>query len=394
MLKISRFVKNISFVIVIAIAAYFLSYFALAAWSEPGSIPPAGNVLPPINISSTGQTKNGSLAVTTLYDANNPANTYYVDPFGNALGISAVLGGKVSIGTGSIGQEMLDIHPISNGSASMGDGAVMASGLYGVGLGEGGDAFGRSSLKVGGPINVNGDYSIGINLNNIAAGTITTPNVMSIMGGKVGIGTTNPDSFLTLYGDAELKLKSDADPLNYADIHFDNTLAGGREYVVGNYGSTSPLANDFFIRDNAAGDRFIIDSSGNVGIGTTTPDENLTVNGNVKGLAFIPGSDIRLKENIQPVENALDKIMKLNGVTFAWKESGEKGMGVIAQDVEKVFPDIVETGKVSGMKGVNYDSLIAPLIESVKQLKAENDTLKQKNESLEARIERLENLIK
>ncbi len=134
---------------------------------------------------------------------------------------------------------------------------------------------------------------------------------------------------------------------------------------------------------NGAGgqSRLFINSAGNIGIGDITPEEKLTVNGVVKATSFIPPSDIRLKENIQPVGNALDKIMKLNGVTFTWKENKEKGMGVIAQDVEKVFPEIVRTGKESGMKGVNYDSLIAPLIESIKeQQKQINDLKAQINE--------------
>ncbi len=92
--------------------------------------------------------------------------------------------------------------------------------------------------------------------------------------GYVGLGTTNPTTHLTIYGDAAMKLQSDNNPSNYSDIHFDNTLSGGREYVIGNYGPNSgggTLANKFFIRDNAGADRVIINPSGNVGIGTIDP---------------------------------------------------------------------------------------------------------------------------
>ncbi len=101
--------------------------------------------------------------------------------------------------------------------------------------------------------------------------------------GNVGIGINNSSAHLTVYGDAEMKLQSDGNPANYSDIHFDNTLAGGREYVVGNYGPVigwnPALQNSFFIRDNAGGDRFIIDSNGYVGIGTPSPRAALDVVG-------------------------------------------------------------------------------------------------------------------
>ena len=86
-------------------------------------------------------------------------------------------------------------------------------------------------------------------------------------------------------------------------------------------------------------------------------------------------SDIRLKTNISTIETPLDKISKLRGVTFDWKEHTTKntvdtGGGVIAQEVEKVMPEFVhDIGNGSGMKTVDYNGLIGVLIESVKELK-------------------------
>lgn len=77
---------------------------------------------------------------------------------------------------------------------------------------------------------------------------------------------------------------------------------------------------------------------------------------------------------------ATDKIGRLRGVTWEWKEDApeeakeQPGMGVIAQEVERVFPDLVETDE-QGLKKVNYDGLIAPLIEAVKELDARVKTL-------------------
>jgi len=106
-----------------------------------------------------------------------------------------------------------------------------------------------------------------------------------------------------------------------------------------------------------------------------------------------PGSDIRLKINIQPLENVLDKMGRICGVTFDWnaqgkevagnKATGKREIGVIAQDVESVFPELVVTGS-DGYKRVDYAKMTAVLIEAVKELKAENDNLKARIEALES----------
>ena len=107
-------------------------------------------------------------------------------------------------------------------------------------------------------------------------------------------------------------------------------------------------------------------------------------------------SDIRLKKDITPIENALDKRSKLNGVNYYWKDpvrDSKLQIGVIAQEVEKVFPEAVETDN-KDTKSVAYGNLIAPLIEAVKELKSQKDTeileLKKENEALKARIDALE----
>ena len=81
-----------------------------------------------------------------------------------------------------------------------------------------------------------------------------------------------------------------------------------------------------------------------------------------------------MKDNIKPVAG-LSLIEKLKGVTFTWKKDGKASAGVIAQDTEAVFPIAVATDN-KGMKLVSYDTLIAPLIEAVKELKADNDNLR------------------
>ena len=107
--------------------------------------------------------------------------------------------------------------------------------------------------------------------------------------------------------------------------------------------------------------------TGNVGIGTSSPGQKLEVNGNVKAGDFISTSDRRLKTDIRPIEG-LDIITKLTGVRYNWIKDGEADFGVIAQDVEGVLPEAVVTDPVSGYKAVKYPNLVAPLIESTKEL--------------------------
>jgi hypothetical protein len=84
-------------------------------------------------------------------------------------------------------------------------------------------------------------------------------------------------------------------------------------------------------------------------------------------------SDINLKTNINTVENALDTVSQLRGVSFDWKETEKSSYGVIAQEIEKVLPELVGSEEV---KTVNYNGIIGVLIEAIKELKNEIEELK------------------
>jgi len=95
-----------------------------------------------------------------------------------------------------------------------------------------------------------------------------------------------------------------------------------------------------------------------------TTSSGVTVQGSVTET-----SDIALKRNITLIDNALDKIKQIKGYTYQFKENGQSSVGVIAQEVEKVFPQLVHGQE--GSKGVDYSGLIGALIESVKELNTE-----------------------
>ena len=108
------------------------------------------------------------------------------------------------------------------------------------------------------------------------------------------------------------------------------------------------------------------------GANLSTPG-SITASGNVTAY-----SDIRLKKDIKPIENALDKISKINGVTFQRTdlETEERFAGVIAQEVEKVLPEVVNTDE-KGIKSVSYGNMVALLIEAVKEQQQEINKLKE-----------------
>jgi hypothetical protein len=110
-----------------------------------------------------------------------------------------------------------------------------------------------------------------------------------------------------------------------------------------------------------------------LGIGTAAS----TTTGEIRATGDITAyysSDIRLKENIQPIQNALEKVESISGNTYDWKEGydeihSHKGndIGVIAQEIEEILPQIV-TNRDNGYKAVQYEKIIPLLIEAIKEL--------------------------
>jgi len=166
---------------------------------------------------------------------------------------------------------------------------------------------------------------------------------------------------------------------------------------------TFDAGSKFFTFKIDGSDKVRITQNGSVGIGTTSPSYQLQLSSNSAakpgGGSWSDSSDIRLKENIRTINNALSKIMQLRGVTFDWKnetEQGKKGAGFIADEVMLVFPNWVKEVKSSNkqkeivnddkIKSLNFPfEFDALLVEAIKELKAENEELKKRIENLESK---------
>jgi hypothetical protein len=183
----------------------------------------------------------------------------------------------------------------------------------------------------------------------------------NVPSGNVGIGTTSPSSKLEIYD-------------GYLTINSPGLGWGTNQRIVSN----GPLS--FMPDSDNTEDPFIYMLNPSA---SSTITFN-TVTGDVTANAFIYSSDKRLKENIKPLTNSLDKINQLEGVSFNWKDTGRPSIGLIAQDVEKVVPEIVSTNS-EGFKGVEYGNLVALLIQGIKEQQKEIDNLQKQIDELKAK---------
>ena len=129
----------------------------------------------------------------------------------------------------------------------------------------------------------------------------------------------------------------------------------------------------------------VLTTAGRLGIGNDSPSYPLDVNGQVSGISIYASDDIqafsdkRVKGEIETIKNAIEKINKINGVTFirldAKEDNKHRHAGVIAQEVEEVLPEVVHTDDKTGMKSVAYGNLSALLIEAIKELSIKIENL-------------------
>lgn len=226
------------------------------------------------------------------------------------------------------------------------------------------------TAQVSSHLAVNGDLVIDTNVLFVSSNT-----------NNVGIGTTSPDALLSVNGVTSFADGTAAAPsiTNIGDL---------------NTGIFFPAADTIaFAEGGTEGVR--ISSSGGLSVGTTSDPGTGAINATGNITAFF--SDIRLKNNLGTIDNALDKVSKLSGIYYTNNDtankygytSTEKQVGVIAQEVKAVLPEVVKAAPFDldetntsksgeNYMTVQYDKLVPLLIEAIKELKQELEILKTK----------------
>lgn len=222
-------------------------------------------------------------------------------------------------------------------------------------------------------------YSVGTN-DNVTFSGQSVSAIRFLATNQIGIGTNSPTSKLDIRDSAAVSaqivstgggasVSVQSSPTSASRIY----LGDSADFDVG-YISYNHPSDSLSIVVNTS-ERIRILSGGNVGIGTATPGEKLEVAGNIKAVDFNSTSDIRLKSDIVRIENALDKIEQLSGYTFTYNQTNQRATGVIAQEVQKVLPEAVSG---EDMLSVSYGNMVGLLIEAIKELKTELDSIKEK----------------
>ena len=216
--------------------------------------------------------------------------------------------------------------------------------------------------------------------------------------GNVGIGTTAAERHLHVRGAAEVQAlfenpSTTASQFAYVDIESNATSAG--ESIIR---FKTPDGTSYINSKGSA--TTMTFSSGNVGIANTAPADKLWVQGGISATGDITSSasDKRLKENRKPISNAVEKVLKLKGITYDWIDNisevtgtewnhTEKQAGLIAQDVQKVLPEAVsiapfdKDGEGKSVSGkdyltIDYARVVPLLVNAIKEQQVQIEELK------------------
>ena len=354
---------------------------------EEGSVVGTSNSVRDINFVSDNLTASASGIGATVTLSDTPTFTSTVIGSGVTINSSGINVTGVVTATsfdGSLSSSDLDNSSVSYGGVTLALGGSDATPAFNLSdataypytslTGITTEIVGDTTPQLGGNLDLNSNNVTGTGNFNVT-GIVTATS----FGGSGSALTGLTGASAATYGDAS----------NVAQIVVDanGRITGISEVTIsGGGGGGSPGGSDGQIQYNNGGafggatQLFYDDSNNRVGINSATPTEALDVIGSVKATDFNTTSDKNLKDNIKTIENPLSKVLSIRGVNFEWKDSNKASAGVIAQEVEKVLPELV-TGQ--NTKTVNYNGLIGLLIETVKEQQKQIDTLNEKISKLE-----------
>lgn len=338
-------------------------------------------------ISSVGKIGIGTSAPVYDFDLDGPVNTSrtaYLTTYGDTTKASRFLGYKYADGVGGgvpAGERIVEFGSNRDGSGTSTAGMVVMS----------------SEAHTAGAVGSKLDFKV------IKNSTTTASTAMTVLDdGKVGIGNLSPMFRLSVADDiniAPLEVSSQQTTGTGIRLH-NKTGSNLTAWNLAQLSSSSPWGGTsyaFFLKhDSKTAPALMATTTNEVSINSSTVygGYQFYVNGAAGGTqTWQTTSDRRFKKDIHTLPNALSKILKLRGVSYRWDHEAFPGrqfsdgldMGVIAQEVEQVYPEAVVTG-ADGFKTVGYSKLVSPLIESTKELYGMCKSNSQKVEHVERDI--------
>ena len=349
-----------------------------------------GSQLSGIGILSAVTENNNTGARLSTSNASNHGNIGYkaVDlSYSNSASTTLGATGWGSIAMGKDTTASFDF------STAMGSGTT-ASGGISTAMGNSTTASGSSSTAMGNVTVSSGDDSTAMGNSTTASGNISTAMGLSTTASGVnsiamGSNTTASGAVSTAMG-----VNSTASGNSSTAMGRRTTASDYGSLVIGQYNLSGATVTNSATSFNTANTAFVI---GNGADGSSKSDafsvlfSGETVIGNdleVKGSVLV-SSDARLKANIVSLGATLAKLLLIDGKSYTMKKDGKQKIGVLAQDIQKVFPELVSTDD-RDMLAVNYQGLVPVLINAMKEQQAEMKEQEKRLERLEAIISKMD----
>jgi hypothetical protein len=375
----------------------------------------APNQFDDLSVTGISTFSNGPVLIGTATSTGTANQALQVGSSGATRG--AYISGSVGIGTTNP-QTPLDVNGsvrfrtsiTDNNNATGTSNQILTAGPSGAGVTWA--TLNASTIGAISGINIVNDTATTTPLNlaftSASSGSVTTLNVdtsgltfIPSGAGSLGIGTTSPTRTLDVNGEIRLRAGLYDSTNALGSLNQVLTVGAGGSVTWQAVTSTGAISGINVSQDDtgirypllAAGANatttaqyvdataLVYNTSSNcVGIGSLTPTSRLDIIGDIRVSGIVTAgdfnstSDRKLKTNIQPIINPIEKVLQISGVSFNWKETGKATMGVVAQEIETVLPELVSD---TDPKTVNYNGLIGLLIECVKDQQKQIDELKQ-----------------
>ncbi|HSH51053.1 MAG TPA: tail fiber domain-containing protein, partial [Bacteroidales bacterium] len=334
--------------------------------------------------------------------------------YSTAMGYQNTASGKGSMAWGGYRSYSVDYSNEASGDVSTAWGIkTTASGRNSTAWGEANEASGRNSTAWGG-YNISRSYATtawgwnceALERYNTAFGWGAKAKAYTSTAAGIGTAATSYGSFVigrsndTIYNHTDINYYDNRTPESYMLWFDDDPLFvvgnGWNHPLVGNKNALTVLKNGTTIVGwNTSVDNSEINPDARYNLSVKVPYDNgfiFYVHGQAGGTSsWNEISDIRLKQNIKTIDGALDKVLKLRGVTFEWKDKERKGLniGFIAQEAKEILPEVV-TGSEETKYSMQYAPITAVLVEAMKEQQNEIEQLKEQNKLLLDRLKKIE----